>query len=530
MVHVPAPIQIPAIPEFASQEEKLDWLCARHDQLEFEIAELRIRNAIWQDQLFGRKSEKIRAQDEAIGQQRLFDTPVADDVTGPDVADEPQKPEPKRGRGQAKQRTHGRKPVNPALPTHVREHLPAETPCDAQGQPLVIVGWDERERLHHIPEQVVRLLDRYPIWGLSDTRETVETTPILPCIIPGGKLSDAFLCEIARRKYLLSQPLTRQLIDYNDLGAELAVSTMSNGMRALAAFLEPIQQALRTQILAHQVLHCDETTMRQQCDEHGIVQRYLWAVHAGRQVCFHYGTRAAAEIPLLLGLEPGAPPPGGPPRYALTDGYAAYDTPLAAAGIIHAGCWTHIRRDFKPLAPHFTQAAEVLREITALYHCEKQAQKTIDRDHLHGPAADACRLDHRQRLAQPAIDRIAGFVERYHHLYPPDTLIAQAFTTLRNQFHKLRIYASTGCVPIDNNQIERDMRRVAVGRKNYLFVGSEDAGSWCATLYSLIESTRLCGLDTRAYLLHAVAGLHAGTDPARLTPEALRTEIPKAKA
>ncbi|MDA3961717.1 MAG: hypothetical protein PF961_13080 [Planctomycetota bacterium] len=236
------PIEIPAIPQFATDAEKLDWLCARHDELEMEVAELRIRNAIWQHQLYGKKSEKLRADDAAVGQQRLFDTPVADDVTGPDLADEDKSE--KRKRGQAAKRDHARRPVNPELARIERVHG-ADGPCfAADGTELSITAWDERTRLHHIPEQVVCLVDRYAIWGLPDTRETVITTPILPAIIAGGKLSDDFLIEIARRKYLLSQPLYRQLLDYNAMGAELAVSTMCDGMRALASFLEPIHRAM----------------------------------------------------------------------------------------------------------------------------------------------------------------------------------------------------------------------------------------------------------------------------------------------
>jgi transposase len=94
----------------------------------------------------------------------------------------------------------------------------------------------------------------------------------------------------------------------------------------------------------------------------------------------------------------------------------------------------------------------------------------------------------------------------------------------------LRVFADTDCVPIDNNTVERDMRQVAVGRKNYLFVGSEDAGAWCAAMYALIESARLTNIDVRAYLARAVAGLHAGEDAQSLTPKALRKQLPKAKA
>lgn len=529
-------IEVPAIPEFASDTEKLAWLISRHDEMAMEIADLRFKNMLWQNQLFGKRSEKVKAHDDDIGQTRLFDTPVADDDTSDDENqtnhdDTPDdtKTEEKRGRGEAQKRTHARKPIPEDLPRLVRTHGDDGPRTTADGTPLVITGWDERKRLHMIPEQMVCLVDRYAIWGLPNTRETVETTPVLPSIIPGGKLSDDFLCEIARRKYLLSLPLHRQLRDLNALGAELAVSTMCDGIHALAHFLEPIHLAIRSHILSQTVMHVDETTMRQQHDEQGSVIRYLWGWHAGNQVAFHFGTRAGDEVRTFL--KDHAPPPDfNLKRYAVTDGYAAYDKPFAEHTIIHAGCWSHIRRDWRALSKiNIQHAKEIFSEITTLYRCERTARKEIDKKKLGDEEANACRLRHRSEKAQPAIDRIADLIERYQPLYNPKAPIGQAFTTLANQFAKLRIYATTGNVPIDNNTVERDMRQVAVGRKNYLFVGSEDAGTWCATMYSLIESARLCNRDVRAYLKRAVAGLHAGEDPASLTPAALIRELPRAK-
>ena len=531
MPHMESPlgeIEIPDIPAFDTPAERLAWLEARHDEQAFEIAELKFQVMIFQEQLYGKKSEKLRAEDETAGQQRLFDQPVADDISGPDVADEEPAPA-KRKRGQAKVRQHARKPVNRCLARIEQEHGTDGPRFDADGRELVITGFDVRERLHIIPEQVVCLVDKYAIWGEPDTRETVETTAVLPSVIPGGKLSDDFLIEIARRKYLLSLPLHRQLRDFNALGAELAVSTMCDGMRALAKFLSPVHVAIQQQILAERVIHIDETTMRQQSDAHGSVQRYLWGWHGGTQVSFHYGSRAAGEIAAVLGGQapPGTAPPH--PRYALTDGYAAYDKPLAEAGFIHAGCWAHIRRGFKQLAPKVTHAREIFAEITELYRCEKAAQKAIAKGKLSGAEADACRLQHRQARAQPTLDRIAELIERYRPLYKPKGVIGQALAIVANQFPKLRVYAATGFVPIDNNKVERDMRQVAVGRKNYLFVGSEDAGAWCATMYSLIESARLSNIDVRSYLAHVVASLHADEDPAGLTPKALKRKMARAK-
>ena len=229
--------------------------------------------------------------------------------------------------------------------------------------------------------------------------------------------------------------------------------------------------------------------MRQQDDEHGMVIRYLWGWLGGGQVSYHYGGRGAKEILTVLQRHP--PPDPSLPRYALTDGYGAYDSPLTAAGFIHAGCWTHIRREFKPLAPSFQHAKEVFDLINKLYRIEKQIKKSAQ--NVQMSPEDACRHAEavRHEKAKPILDHIATAYETYAHLYQPETAMRKAFNQLGNQFEKLRVYASTGHVPIDNNEVERGMRLVAVGRKNYLFVGSEDAGDWCATMYTIVESCRM---------------------------------------
>ena len=518
------------MPTFASVEEENHWLRANRDTLQHEIAELRLNNAILTNTLYGRKSEKVRERDQEIGQQRLFEQPVADDATGPDVSDDESSSDQKmakKKRGEATKRTHARKPVNKELACITHDYGAEGPQFDADGVELVITGWDERERLHHIPHQVVREISRYAIWGYADSRETVATTPILPAVIPGGKLTDDFLIEIGLRKYLYSQPLYRQLVDYNGLGAELAESTLCNGIKALATFLKPIAEAIEAQVLSESVIAIDETTMRQQDDEHGMVIRYLWGWLGGGQVSYHYGGRGAKEILTVLQRHP--PPDPSLPRYALTDGYVAYDSPLTAAGFIHAGCWTHIRREFKPLAPSFQHAKEVFDLINKLYRIEKQIKKECAKRQMS--PEDACRHAEavRHEKAKPILDHIATAYETYAHLYQPETAMRKAFNQLGNQFEKLRVYATTGHVPIDNNEVERGMRLVAVGRKNYLFVGSEDAGEWCATMYTIVESCRMGNRDVRDYLQQAVAGLHAGQSPSDLTPQAMRRKIRKAK-
>ena len=287
----------------------------------------------------------------------------------------------KKKRGEATKRTHARKPVNKELACITHDYGAEGPQFDADGVELVITGWDERERLHHIPHQVVREISRYAIWGYADSRETVATTPILPAVIPGGKLTDDFLIEIGLRKYLYSQPLYRQLVDYNGLGAELAESTLCNGIKALATFLKPIAEAIEAQVLSESVIAIDETTMRQQDDEHGMVIRYLWGWLGGGQVSYHYGGRGAKEILTVLQRHP--PPDPSLPRYALTDGYGAYDSPLTAAGFIHAGCWTHIRREFKPLAPFSSMRKKFLTSSISSIASKSRSKKSAQNVRCH---------------------------------------------------------------------------------------------------------------------------------------------------
>ena len=523
------PITIPDIPSFNSTEEELAWLRARHDTLSFENADLRIDKELLLQQLYGKKSEKTRGADEEAGQQRLFQVPVADDESGPDVEDvPPDTKDQKRKRGAAKKRTHGRKPVNRELACVTHEHGNEGSRTDADGNTLVITGWNVTERLEHIPNQVVRIINRYAIWGYPDTRETVEVTPSQLSIVPRGKLTDSFLIEIVVRKYLYSQPLYRQLIDYNGLGAELSESTLCNAVKAVAEFVRPIQEAIEAEVLAAPVIAVDETTIRQQHDEHGTVIRYLWGWLAGRQVSYHYGGRSAQEIEEVLKKNP-PDPNGSYQKYVITDGYIAYDAPLAAAGIIHAGCWAHIRRLFKPLAASFGHAKEMFDLINQLFRVEKAIAKEVKKKKLN----DQALIDHtfmvRQEQAKPLLDQIHRKASMYCELYHPDLKIRDAFNQLLNQFHKLQVYADTGHVPLHNNEVERGMRLVAVGRKNYLFVGSEDAGDWCAILYSIVESCRMCNIGVRDYLQTVIDKLHQGAAPAELTPARMRKSIPKAK-
>ena len=141
--------------------------------------------------------------------------------------------------------------------------------------------------------------------------------------------------------------------------------------------------------------------MRQQDDEHGMVIRYLWGWLGGGQVIITEGVEPKKTSPFCNGTRRRIPLP----RYALTDGYGAYDSPLTAAGFIHAGRWTHIRREFKPLAPSFQHAKEAFDLINKLYRIEKQIKK--ERAKRQMSPEDACRHADRHEKAKPILDHIA---------------------------------------------------------------------------------------------------------------------------
>ncbi|MGH8191934.1 MAG: IS66 family transposase [Rhodanobacteraceae bacterium] len=538
----------PPPPQFVPVEEEMR-------QLRGEVAHLRERNEAMAHQItqlkkivFGSKSERTSLlQDVPVEQGALFTVPAVENPIEPDAAapveaptqDPSAKAAPATDAKPDKKRS-GRRPV----PAHFEEQelvieAPPEHRVNAQGHPLALLGYETSERLNRIPARFVRQTIKREKWGKPDTHELVYTAPPLNAIVPKGKLGDGLIGHVIFQKYFMAVPLYRQLQEYNAMGAELSKAILSDAVHRFAELFAPVAAAIRAEVFAGKYVQADETPIKCQGLKTGPMRKtYLWAVR-NRDACyFHHGTRGGKEVRVLFDFSKGPVPVNSPKwhaekkqwtGYLLTDAYDVYNQ---AEGIVHIGCWAHVRRKFFELAEHDAEAKWFLAEINLLYDVERTV--TERRDQLAAtPEAwsderfFAEKTAARQTCSKPVVEKLEARVKALMQAraLTPASALGKAVSYLANNLKRLKPFLDDGELPIDNNAVEQSIRPPVIGRKNYLFVGSEDAGGWAAVCYSLMESCRLMRVDPQQYLAVATPRLLAGEAPATLTPRALADQI-----
>jgi transposase len=506
-----------------------------------ELAEVQSKLDYLMKKVFEPSSEKRPYVEPEGVQQTLFGTPVAE---------APEKAEtvtiPTHEREKAKPQGHGRSPVSRELPPEERI-IPAtpEQKVGPQGEPLVLLGYEISEKIDLSPETVRRLIIKREKWGYPDSRQTLATAAVEPCLIPKGKATDAFVLEIILNKFHLGLPLHRQLMDLNHRGAQLSSSFLSDLIKQAADVFEPIWVAMRRQIFQHRVVYADETPIRQlipvaqgrsDAPDQRVRTGYYWAWIGGRQLYLHFGaTRSQAEVRDVLGIpDEGEWDSDGLIAFLVTDGYAGYNPACAGVRrlIRRVACWAHVRRRFLECADRGdANAIELVAFITEIFRIERSIRKEIEKQELTGEAAYAYRLARRQRDIAPIVERIRIRIDELLPFYTAGRDMAKHITYTKNLWTALTVFLSDGEVPADNNTAERALRPVVVGRKNWLFVGSEDSGRWSAIFFSLIESCRMHKIDPRRYLAEVARRLvnkkdeDPEVDPATLTPASMAATI-----
>lgn len=473
-------------------------------------------------------------------QQTIFGQPVTQDAAppvAPVTVPEHQRQVAKKG--------HGRAPVSEELPLE-EVIVPAS---DAEktgpdGQPLVLLGYEESEKIDIVPGRLRRLRFKREKWGLPDTRETLVTAAVPACLIPKGKATDAFALEVILNKFHLGLPLHRQLMDLNHQGAQLSDAFLSDLVKQVAERFTPVWEALRCQVLSNRVVHADETPIRQlvpslqpeeQLPERRVRTSYFWAWLGGRQFYLHYATsRSQDEVRKVLGMnDAGDIDSGGLIAFLVTDGYAGYNPaseapPDGPPRIRRVACWAHVRRRFLECADRGdSNAQQVVAQINELFRIDRRIRKDLDKQGLAGDDATAYRHAQRQRDSVGITAAIKTLLDRYAPLYTAGRDMAGHIAYTLKLWDALTLFLDHGDLPLDNNSAERSLRPIVVGRKNWYFVGSEDAGTWAAIFFSLIESCRMLKMDPRRYLTTVAKALIADAppDPATLTPLALRDVI-----
>ena len=247
-------------------------------------------------------------------------------------------------------------------------------------------------------------------------------------------------------------------------------------------------------MLANRVVYADETPIRQlipptaatvENPDLRVRTGYFWAWIGGSQFYLHYGkTRSQEEVRTVLGIPAeGEWDPDGLIGFLVTDGYAGYHPavtnpdPDQPPPIQRVACWAHVRRRFLECAErNDANAAQMITLINELFRIERGTRKDSDQHKLSTEAAAALRHERRQRDSAPIIAAIKALIDQLTPLYTPGRDMAKHLGYTRNLWRALTLFVHHHDLPLDNNTAERALRPVVVGRKNWLFVGSEDAG------------------------------------------------------
>jgi transposase len=424
---------------------------------------------------YGVKSEAISA-----AQLNLFHDNVDEDLAEIEQTIAPTPTQPRAPRAGS-----GRQPLPPHLP---REDIIHDTPscaCGQCGAELVKFGEDVSEKLHIVPATYSVQRHIYPKYACK-TCDSVVAASVPAAIIDSGMASNGLLTWVTVQKYLDHLPLYRLEQAAARQGVNLPRHTMAQWIGRIGVALQPLVDALRRRLLTDSALHADETPVGQLDPGSGKTNRsYLWAyrsVTGPPIVVFDYQTsRAGKHARQFLGDWHG---------HLMVDDYAGYKA-MFNGNVVELACWAHARRKFHDLyqANQSNTAREALERIGKLYLVERDAADLTVEE----------RLALRQTQSKPLLEELHAWLTSIATVGGTGLQKAIAYTLKR--WPALIRYADSGVLPIDNNPVENAIRPIAIGKKNWLFVGTERAGIRAAAIQSLLATAKANGLDPHAWLL-----------------------------
>jgi transposase len=425
-----------------------------------------------------------KASEILTGEQRsLFDEAIEMDLAAIEEELETQAP-PKLRRKRA-----GRQALPPELPRIEHRHEPESCQCGQCGARLVKIGEDVSEQLDVEPARFFVHRHIRPQYACRAC-ETVAAAPIAPAVIDGGLAAVGLLAWVAASKYLDHLPLYRIEQIAARQGVPLARSTLAQWIGRIGVALQPLTDRLTELLKQRACLHADETPVRQLDPGSGKThQAYLWAYRSGTWedgppiIIFDYqASRAGAHVRAFLQDWRG---------HLMVDDYAGYKA-LFAQGPTELACLAHIRRKFFDVhaANGSPVAEEALRRIAQLYAIEQQA----------ADVTSVRRLALRQQQAVPALAELRAWLLATQRTVATGSGTGKAIDHALKRWAALERYATSGTLPIDNNPVENAIRPIAIGKKNWLFAGSERAGRRAAAIQSLFATAKLNGLDPARWL------------------------------
>lgn len=457
---------------------------------------------------FGRRSEKLSTEIEQLTlklEELEADAAKPADAVAEESAEaasneptESAEAAPDKTASEQTSQARQRRQLPPHLPRKTKTVAPKDSACPDCGKAMRKLGEDVSEWLEYIPArfEVVRVV-RPKMSCPCCARIVQEPTPSRP--IERGLAGPGLLAHVLVSKFADHLPLYRQSEIYAREGVELDRSTLADWVGASSRLLAPLVVALGRYVTTAEKLHADDTPVPVLAPGHGRTrQGRLWSYvrddrpsgsESPPAVWFAYSPNRNGEHPEahLAGFR----------GILQADGYAGFNRLYEDGRITEAACWAHARRKFYDIhqAHRSVIAKEALERIGALYTIEEE---------IRGRSPDE-RLAVRQARAKPLLDALRRWLEQERDKLPRKSETVKAIQYTLGRWPSLARYAEDGRIEIDNNAAERALRAVAIGRKNYLFAGSDSGGERAAAIYSLIGTAKLNGIDPQAYLREVLA-------------------------
>jgi transposase len=486
----------------------------RHEigNLQLLIEKLKLQIAKLKRAQFGASGEQIGAQQlqlliDSLQELATGNIPApavgALEDTAPETGDAP----PDADSGEKPRR----RPLPSHLPRDVVHHAPTDMApgctCPSCGGKLKHLGDDVAEQLEYVPARFKVIRHIRPKFSCGRCASIHQANaPVRP--IDRGLPGPHLLAQVVVGKYADHLPLYRQSAIYARHGVELERSTLADWVGAASALVSPLVDALRTYVMGAERLHADDTPVP-------VLEPGRGVTRTGRLWTYVRDDRPAASTDppaVWMAYSPdrrGEHPVRHLRQFAGTlqaDGYAGFnplfDPARAFNGsglIVEAACWAHVRRKFHDLwqARKPPLAGAALLRIGALYQVERE---------IRGRPPPVRRMV-RQTRAAPLLVSLRDWMVETVSAVSAKSELAVAIRYALTRWVALTRYVDDGRVEIDNNAAERSLRGIGLGRKNWLFAGSNAGGERAAAIYSLIESAKLNDVDPQAYLAYLFAHL-----------------------
>ena len=454
---------------------------------ELEIEQLKLTLAKLRRMQFGRRSEQL---DERINQLELS----IEELESSAVQEAPAAQTPERERDKP-----ARKALPPELPREAIVHapLPTDCGCPACGGPLRPLGEDVSEILEYVPERFKVIRHVRPKLSCARCTQIVQApAPSRP--IERGIAGPGLLAHILVAKFCDHLPLYRQSQIYAREGIDLDRSTLAGMVGRSAALLTPLAQAIGKHVRSAAKIHADDTPIPVLSPGNGKTKTgrlwtYVrddrpWADPTPPAVWFRYSPDRKGERPLAHLRDYHG--------ILQADGYAGFNRLYETGRVQEVGCWAHVRRPFYELdaVGDSPTAREALERIQALCAIEAESRGR--------PAAERQAI--RQARAGPLLEDLHRWFHATLAKLSRKSPLAVAIRYALTRWAALTRYVNDGRLELENNAAERALRAVALGRKNFLFLGADTGGERAEAIYSLIGTAKLNGLNPEAYLRHVL--------------------------